>query len=1370
MHHELRLARTCGRDGVFLKHTKEFHYSISLRRMSGKPFVEREAMSTEPKRRIVAKLIPDVSTVNGTEKKLINTLRESMKVRGGGNKVSDSQLIGTTVGTDDLVHALKAPPAHERVKRWILFSDLHVKLSSIETCEKVLDIVNIEACRREAGVIFLGDFWHVRGALNVALLNRVMRSLRKWEVPVIMIPGNHDQVTLGGMVHSLEPLQYAFSKDQILMISEPCVCLGALWIPYRRDHQLMQSILSNALDRQDFNAIFCHADVKGAFMNDGMRSRDGISIRSFPSGKLVYSGHFHKPHTMRAGESCLRYLGSPYQTSLSEAGQQKFLYCLSAFSSSFPKKRFWVEEERWPIDVGRKFYKAVSFEDPILENVKCGDRVVVEVNKSEVYCEAFEKLKSKGIEIELRMPTRSPMISEDIASKYLGDSDGGSVSTDDNSKSTREPKHLFDEFMNLNSVKLSIEKSIPTSGGTVDTKNLKNVHEMIIEEGKNTIDRMLIQDSTSTAATSGGLSSHFVDSNKMRNLRLDRVTLKNFGPYGGTEIQYPLSNRGLVLLRGQSSDGTGADSNGAGKTTLAMSVMWALIGSMDARLVADGRAVDVAFDSTRGSRDKKRIAEVILEGEINSSPFRIERRRGAKKVELNFVVDEVDHTQQSVKDTQAIIDDILGVGGGLLQRCCFYGQHSHTLQSLLGLSDVKLKNELSVLVDTELWSLALQDIKNRDKLGKTRISEIGVETRIRGEETERVKESINEAMKRYRSLETQYHDAANQLEKDLKKRKCTINNEINSTTILRTIESCKARSTEHRTTILEPLEKNFASFRKDHQESVAHIDDALLPLEGKLAIAQTSLSSIKNMCQYNMKKREDIDKNITKIISEINNYTRSYHDMLGLPEYRRLVFPLCEGDIEWISILTTDGMQTAADQYDSVLRIYATLESSMIEAKESICAINHSCHEVAYDMEDNCPVCGQPFQEHSKGDRVAKITKKLNELEDEMVKVRNKRQSHKAALDDLRNAKKFSEKLLFLRDELHKLDIEIDSDRKKESYFSDESFRLEEQLKELREKKEILKADAEIKDRRFLSELRAAQHRNRNYLIELEKLHMQLDDVRKHEAESIYLRTESNAVIKSLESKLQDSKESISKQSSTLFELESKIKNGEKEKEELMNSSIILGELASIFGPRGIQHYIFLDALRELEDIANSYLNVLADGGIQLSLRSDEDADKIVKSILIRSNEGRYRERALSQLSGGQWRRVSMSLDFAFAEVIRRKGTLRSNFLVMDEVLTHLDASGREAVGTILRALVSGDLNDRSKIGNLDILTHEIHEKTLVNYDQELVHGLVRGGAYETVLIILQDLAATELEEAFDHIDVVIKEDESSRVEIDGLQ
>lgn len=131
------------------------------------------------------------------------------------------------------------PKLHASTSKWVLFSDLHVKSASIDTCEQVLERVHAEAEARKAGVIFLGDFWHVRGALGVDLLNRVLRSLQKWHCPVIMIPGNHDQVNLGGSIHSLEPLQYAFEKSQALIFSDPIVCLGALWVPYRRDIETM---------------------------------------------------------------------------------------------------------------------------------------------------------------------------------------------------------------------------------------------------------------------------------------------------------------------------------------------------------------------------------------------------------------------------------------------------------------------------------------------------------------------------------------------------------------------------------------------------------------------------------------------------------------------------------------------------------------------------------------------------------------------------------------------------------------------------------------------------------------------------------------------------------------------------------------------------------------------------------------------------------------------------------------------------------------------------------------------------------------------------------------------------------------------------
>ncbi len=50
---------------------------------------------------------------------------------------------------------------HSHINDWVIFSDLHVSERSLDTCLDVLRHVHSTAVKREAGVIFLGDFWHV---------------------------------------------------------------------------------------------------------------------------------------------------------------------------------------------------------------------------------------------------------------------------------------------------------------------------------------------------------------------------------------------------------------------------------------------------------------------------------------------------------------------------------------------------------------------------------------------------------------------------------------------------------------------------------------------------------------------------------------------------------------------------------------------------------------------------------------------------------------------------------------------------------------------------------------------------------------------------------------------------------------------------------------------------------------------------------------------------------------------------------------------------------------------------------------------------------------------------------------------------------
>lgn len=91
--------------------------------------------------------------------------------------------------------------------------------------------------------------------------------------------------------------------------------------------------------------------------------------------------------------------------------------------------------------------------------------------------------------------------------------------------------------------------------------------------------------------------------------------------------------------------------------------------------------------------------------------------------------------------------------------------------------------------------------------------------------------------------------------------------------------------------------------------------------------------------------------------------------------------------------------------------------------------------------------------------------------------------------------------------------------------------------------------------------------------------------------------------------------------------------------------------------------------------------------------------------------------------------------------MVARRGRLCSSLLVLDEPLTHLDSSGRENVGKLLRKVMTSQSPS----------------------ENEGITGL----SLSTIIIILQDLVAEELGESFDRIDEVVRAQGHSKVVVD---
>jgi hypothetical protein len=192
---------------------------------------------------------------------------------------------------------------------------------------------------------FLGDFWHARGAIPVEPLIDALNAVREWTQPAVMIPGNHDQVTAGGEIHALSPLAAAnpeyirvlsrptawrgalwlpYRRDPVALRdavaeakrlaaggapADAAEEAAAVEAAAASEAAVEAAVASEAAAGETaaageaataeaaaageaageagaspgvrLDAIFCHADVVGASMNDSFQAKDGLDPNLF---------------------------------------------------------------------------------------------------------------------------------------------------------------------------------------------------------------------------------------------------------------------------------------------------------------------------------------------------------------------------------------------------------------------------------------------------------------------------------------------------------------------------------------------------------------------------------------------------------------------------------------------------------------------------------------------------------------------------------------------------------------------------------------------------------------------------------------------------------------------------------------------------------------------------------------------------------------------------------------------------------------------------------------------------------------------------------------------------------------------------------
>jgi DNA repair exonuclease SbcCD ATPase subunit len=151
-----------------------------------------------------------------------------------------------------------------------------------------------------------------------------------------------------------------------------------------------------------------------------------------------------------------------------------------------------------------------------------------------------------------------------------------------------------------------------------------------------------------------------------------------------------------------------------------------------------------------------------------------------------------------------------------------------------------------------------------------------------------------------------------------------------------------------------------------------------------------------------------------------------------------------------------------------------------------------------------------------------------------------------------------------------------------------------------------------------------------------------------------------------------------------IVSLQDKIKALEADQEGSADKLSTYNTLKAAFGRNGIQSYVVECALGDLGTRAAGYLDTMTSGYLRLEISGTSETakgdlrEKISFRFWVRRVDGSYVERTIQQLSGGQRRRFTVAMSLAYADFAAERVGLRSNMIVLDEILQHLDSLGRQ--------------------------------------------------------------------------------------------
>ena len=310
----------------------------------------------------------------------------------------------------------------------------------------------------------------------------------------------------------------------------------------------------------------------------------------------------------------------------------------------------------------------------------------------------------------------------------------------------------------------------------------------------------------------------------------------------------PLSNQGIVIVRGINEYEDKATSNGSGKSSIFEAIVFAL------------------FEETSGGEKvvSNRITgqgySIKLDFDVDNNHYTILRQCSGSKSNVTLYKNDVDISARNKTDTNKLIESILGISKSLFLDSVFLSQSIST--NLASLSPTARKERLEVLTNTDqLINDFKEKLKQRQLDYENKRVELQLEQNKLNGNKEALLNQINNLQLKLQEIEykIQQRDQLGNID--------TINNEID--TANKNIEIQKY-DLQQKDIEIENCEQEIKEFRNTGNDDIALKDKLVADINSKLSEIQKQNNEI-NMLEYEINQSNTIINRENFEIDKVKN-------------------------------------------------------------------------------------------------------------------------------------------------------------------------------------------------------------------------------------------------------------------------------------------------------------------------------------------------------------------------------------------------------------------------------------------------------------------------------------------------------------------